>query len=167
MPVITAHYGWEEITASKRGEIAEQVGGVLKTEFAKRHLELISFGIREVHLPEALQRALDSKIEAQQQAEQQQYQLAQAKVRAEQDRVEAEGRAAAAMAQAEGEAQAILIRAEAQSTANQQLATSLTPELIRYQQMQRWDGRLPVFQGSSSMTPLIDTTQLVSGTLGQ
>ena len=167
VPVITAHYGWEEITASQRGEIAEQVAGVLKTEFAKRHLELVSFGIREVHLPEALQRALDSKIEAQQQAEQQQYQLAQAKVRAEQDRVEAEGRAAAAMAQAEGEAQAILIRAEAQSTANQQLATSLTPELIRYQQMQRWDGRLPVFQGSSSMTPLIDATQLVSGTLGQ
>lgn len=167
VPVIAAHFGWEEITASKRGEIAEQLSAVLSQEFAKRHLTLISFGIREVHLPAALQQALDNKIQAQQQAEQQEYQLAQAKVRAEQDRVEAEGRAAAVKAQAAGEAQAILIRAEAQTTANRQLASSLTPELIRYQQLQRWDGRLPVFQGGAGMTPLIDATQLVSGTLGQ
>lgn len=167
VPVIAAHFGWEEITASKRGEIAEQLSTVLSQEFAKRHLTLISFGIREVHLPAALQQALDNKIQAQQQAEQQEYQLAQAKVRAEQDRVEAEGRAAAVKAQAAGEAQAILIRAEAQTTANRQLASSLTPELIRYQQLQRWDGRLPVFQGGAGVTPLIDATQLVSGTLGQ
>jgi len=38
--------------------------------------------------------------------------------------------------------------------------------LIRYQQLQRWDGRLPVFQGSSA-TPLIDVSEIVSGSLGQ
>lgn len=167
VPVIAAHYGWEEITASQRGEIATQVAETLKAEFARRHLELISFGIREVHLPDALQQALDAKIQAQQQAEQQQYQLEQAKVRAEQDKVEAQGRAAAVEAQAEGDAQAIRIRADAQAAANQVLAASLTSELIRYQQMQRWDGRLPVFQGGSNVTPLIDASALVSGTLGQ
>ncbi|MEZ4867201.1 MAG: prohibitin family protein [Caldilineaceae bacterium] len=167
VPVIAAHYGWEEITASKRGEIATQVADTLSEEFSRRHLELVSFGIREVHLPDALQQALDDKIQAQQQAEQQQYQLAQAKVRAEQDKVEAQGKAAAVQAQAEGDAQAIRIRAEAQSEANRVLAASLTPELIRYQQMQRWDGRLPVFQGGNNVTPLIDASQLVSGTVGQ
>lgn len=167
VPVIAAHYGWEEITASQRGEIAAQVAETLKTEFARRHLELVSFGIREVHLPDSLQQALDAKIQAQQQAEQQQYQLEQAKVRAEQDKVEAQGRAAAVQAQAEGDAQAIRIRADAQAAANQVLAASLTSELIRYQQMQRWDGRLPVFQGGSNVTPLIDASALVSGTIGQ
>ena len=167
VPVIAAHYGWEEITASRRGEIADQVAETLRTEFARRHLELVSFGIREVHLPDSLQQALDAKIQAQQQAEQQQYQLEQAKVRAEQDKVEAQGRASAVQAQAEGDAQAIRIRAEAQAEANQVLAASLTPELIRYQQMQRWDGRLPVFQGGANVTPLIDASALVSGTLGQ
>lgn len=166
VPVIAAHYGWEEITASQRGEIATQVAEILTTEFARRHLELISFGIREVHLPNALQQALDAKIQSQQQAEQQQYQLAQAKIRAEQDKVEAQGRAAAVEAQAEGDAQAIRIRADAQAAANQVLAASLTPELIRYQQMQRWDGRLPVFQGGSNVTPLIDASTLISGTIG-
>ena len=166
VPVIAALYGWEEITASKRGEMVAKISEALKAEFARRHLEMISFGIREVHLPEALQQALTIKIQAQQQAEQQKYQLDQARVKAEQDQVEAEGRANALKAQADGEAQATLIRAEAQAEANRQLAVSLTPELIRYQQLQRWDGRLPVFQGSSA-TPLIDVSEIVSGSLGQ
>ena len=167
VPVIAAQYGWEGITASRRGDIAGQVATTLTQEFARRHLELVSFGIREVHLPAALQQALDAKIQAQQQAEQQQYQLAQAKVRAEQDKVEAQGRASAVQAQAEGDAQAIRIRADAQAAANLVLAESLTPELIRYQQMQRWDGRLPVFQGGNNVTPLIDASALISGTITQ
>ena len=167
VPVVAARYGWEAITASKRGEIASQIATSLTEEFARRHLELVSFGIREVHLPDSLQEALDHKIQAQQQAEQQQYQLAQAKVRAEQDRVEAEGRAAAMQAEAEGDAQAIRIRAEAQAGANQLLATSLTPDLIRYQQLQRWDGKLPIFQGGNQVTPLVDASALISGTLSQ
>lgn len=166
VPVVASLYGWEDIVSSKRTEIVGQISEILREEFARRHLELISVGIREVHLPEALQQALNNKIQAQQQAEQQKYQLEQAKVKAEQDRVEAEGRAAALEAQAQGEAHAILIRAQAQSEANRQLAESLTPELIRYQQLQRWDGRLPVFQGGNA-TPLIDATSLISGTIGQ
>jgi hypothetical protein len=69
-------------------------------------------------------------------------------------------------AQAEGEAQATLTRAKAQSEANTQLAQSLTPELIRYQQLQRWDGKLPVFSGGG-VTPLIDATSIISGTAGR
>ena len=64
-------------------------------------------------------------------------------------------------AQAEGDAQATRIRAEAQAEANKLLAHSLTPELIRYQQLQRWDGRLPIFAGGG-VTPLMDMSSLVS-----
>jgi regulator of protease activity HflC (stomatin/prohibitin superfamily) len=165
VPIVASLYGWEEITSSKRSEIAEKIADILRQEFARRHMDLVSFGVREVHLPESLQQALNNKIQAQQQAEQQKYQLQQATVKAQQDRVEAEGRAAALKAQAQGEADATLIRAQAQSEANLQLAKSLTPELIRYQQMQRWDGRLPVFQGSNA-TPLIDASAIISGTTG-
>jgi regulator of protease activity HflC (stomatin/prohibitin superfamily) len=166
VPVVAALYGWEELTASKRKELSDKIAAALTDEFGRRHLQLLSFGIREVHLPESLQQALNVKITAQQQAEQQKYQLAQAKVKADQDRVEAEGHANALKAQASGEAQATLIRAQAQSEANKQLAASLTPALIRYQQLQRWDGRLPVFQGGGA-TPLINASDLISGTIGQ
>ncbi|MFN8439343.1 MAG: prohibitin family protein [Caldilineaceae bacterium] len=163
VPEIAALYGWEEITASKRAEISKRITDNLAEEFALRHLVLVSFGIREVHLPDSLQQALNTKIQAQQQAEQQKYQLEQAKVQAEQARVTAEGQAEAVKAQAEGEAAAIRVRAQAQAEANQAIAKSLTSELIRYQQMQRWDGKLPVFQGASAM-PWIDASGLISTT---
>lgn len=165
VPVVASRYGWEEITSDKRAQIITEVSEILDSEFAKRHLNLVSFAIREVHLPASLQEALDRKIEAQQAAEQQRYQLEQAKVKAEQDVAEATGRANALKAQAEGEAQATLTRAKAQAEANQELARSLTPELIQYQQLQRWDGKLPVFTGGA--TPLVDATSIISGTAGQ
>ena len=146
--------------------INDEISKGLDTEFAKRHMRLVSFAVREVHLPDSLQKALDAKIQAQQQAEQQKYQLAQAKVKAEQDVAQATGEANALKAQAEGEAQATLTRAKAQAEANRQLAQSLTPELIRYQQLQRWDGKLPVFSGGNA-TPLIDATSIISGTSGR
>ncbi|HJZ50061.1 MAG TPA: SPFH domain-containing protein [Roseiflexaceae bacterium] len=166
VPVVASKYGWEEITSSKRDVINADISKGLDSEFAKRHMRLISFAVREVHLPQALQTALDQKIQAQQQAEQQKYQLEQAKVKAEQDVAQATGQANALKAQAEGEAQATLTRAKAQAEANRQLAQSLTPELIRYQQLQRWDGKLPIFSGGNA-TPLIDTTSIISGTAGR
>lgn len=161
VPVIAAKYGWEEITASKRGQIAEEIKTVLLEEFKLRHLNMVSFGIREVHLPDSLQAALDNKIEAQQRAERQEYELKQAEIRAQQDKVEAQGQASAMKARAEGEADSIRIRANAQADANKILAESLTPELIRYEQLQRWDGKLPVFNGGGAM-PLIDATTILS-----
>jgi len=166
VPVVASKYGWEEITSAKRDVINNEISKGLETEFAKRHMRLVSFAVREVHLPDSLQKALDAKIQAQQQAEQQKYQLAQAKVKAEQDVAQATGQANALKAQAEGEAQATLTRAKAQAEANSQLAQGLTPELIRYQQLQRWDGKLPVFSGGNA-TPLIDATSIISGTSGR
>lgn len=151
VPVLAASYTWEEIVSEKRAVLVAQIEAILTTEFARRHLDIVSFGVREVHLPDALTQALTNKIEAQQQAEQQRYQLEQARVRAEQDQVEAQGRAAA-----------IRISAEAQAEANAKLAASLTDELIRYQQIQKWDGKLPLFTGGA--TPLIDATGIISGT---
>lgn len=162
IPVVASKYGWEDITSTKRAQINQEISTALQTEFQKRHMRLISFAVREVHLPQSLQDALNQKITAQQAAEQQKYQLQQAKVKADQDVAEATGRANALKAQAEGEAQATLTRAKAQAEANSQLAQSLTTDLIRYQQLQKWDGKLPVFTGGA--TPLVDATSIISDT---
>ncbi len=165
VPVIAAKYGWEEITAAKRGVITTEIKEALEREFNLRHLHLVSFGIREVHLPDSLQLALDNKIDAQQRAERQEYELKQARIRAEQDKVEAEGQASAVKARAEGDADSIRIRAEAQAEANDILAKTLTPNLISYYQVQQWDGRLPLFgsggNSTSGMSPFLDMTNLV------
>jgi regulator of protease activity HflC (stomatin/prohibitin superfamily) len=159
VPVVASKYGWEEITSTKRGDIVQEISDVLKQEFDKRHLTLVSFGIREVHLPQSLQDALNQKIQAQQAAEQQKYMLQQAEVKAQQDVTQATGQANAVKAQAEGDAQATLTKAKAQAQANDLLARSVTPPLIQYEQLQRWDGRLPMFTGGSA-TPFMDISKL-------
>lgn len=159
VPVVASKYGWEDITSNKRAEIVDEITNVLRDEFDKRHLNLVSFGIREVHLPQSLQDALNQKIQAQQAAEQQKYMLQQAEVKAQQDVTQATGQANAVKAQAEGDAQAILTKAKAQAQANDLLAKSVTPPLIQYEQLQRWDGRLPLFTGGGGV-PLIDVAKL-------
>ena len=159
VPVVCAKYGWEEITSTKRAEVVDEITKVLHDEFDKRHLSLVSFGIREVHLPQSLQEALTQKITAQQASEQQKYSLAQAEVRAEQDVTQATGQANAVKAQAEGDAQAILTKAKAQAEANSLLAQSLTPAIIQYQGLVESDSRLPLFTGGGG-TPLIDVSRL-------
>jgi len=159
VPVVAAKYGWEEITSTKRGDVVKEITQILSDEFQKRHLTLVSFGVREVHLPDSLQAALNQKITAQQAAEQQKYMLQQAEVKAQQDVAQATGQANAVKAQAEGDAQAILTKAKAQAVANDLLAKSVTPALIQYKQLDRWDGRLPLFTGGSGV-PLIDVSHL-------
>ena len=161
VPVVCAKYGWEEITSTKRGEIVKEITDVLTQEFDHRHLNLVSFGIREVHLPQALQDALNQKITAQQASEQQKYLLAQAKVKADQDVAQATGQANAVKAKAEGDAEATLTKAKAQAQANELLSKSITPPLIQYLQMDKWDGRLPLFTGGAG-TPLLDVSRLVA-----
>lgn len=160
VPVVASKYGWEDITSTKRGEIVQEISDVLREEFDRRHLTLVSFGIREVHLPQALQDALNQKIQAQQAAEQQKYMLQQAEVKAQQDVTQATGEANSVKARAEGDAQATLTKAKAQSEANDLLSKSLTPALIQYVQLQRWDGRLPMFSGAGAAMPLIDVSKL-------
>jgi regulator of protease activity HflC (stomatin/prohibitin superfamily) len=160
---IASTYGWEEIFGEKRVEYTQKVSAELQRRFSDKFVKFESLNLRGWHLPENLQKALDAKIAAQQAAEQQSFALKQAQIKAEQDVTEATGHANALKAQAEGEAQATLVRARAQAEANKVLAQSLTPELIRYQQLQRWDGKLPVFSGGGA-TPLIDATSIISGT---
>jgi prohibitin 2 len=160
VPVVASSYTWEEITSSKRAEMTKEITTALTSEFDRRHLTLVSFGIREVHLPQALQNALDMKIKAQQAAEQQKYMLDQAQVKAQQDVAQATGLANAAVAQAEGDAKATLTKAEAQAKANDLLSKSITQPLIQYEQLQRWDGRLPLLTGGGA-TPFIDVASLL------
>lgn len=161
---IASQYGWEDIYGEKRIEYTQKVSAELERRFAAKNIKFESLNLRGWFLPEALQKALEAKVAAQQAAAQQQYQLDQARIKAEQDKVAAEGQANALRAQALGEADATKIRAAAQAEANRQLAQSLTPSLIQYEQLQKWDGKLPVFSGGA--TPLIDATSIISDTAG-
>jgi regulator of protease activity HflC (stomatin/prohibitin superfamily) len=50
---------------------------------------------------------------------------------------------------AAGRAKAILTEAEAQAKANQLLSGSITPTLVQYEQMKKWNGQLPQVAGGA------------------
>lgn len=54
------------------------------------------------------------------------------------------------IAKAEGKAQSILLEAKAQAEANEILAKSLTPDLVRYKMIEVWDGKAPQVMGGDS-----------------
>ncbi|MCQ2466521.1 MAG: hypothetical protein MJ166_03280 [Clostridia bacterium] len=72
----------------------------------------------------------------------------------------AEADATVTRTNAQAEADALLIEAQAEADANKIREESLSPIVLYYEYLQRWDGRLPMVQGEGAM-PFIDVTSLM------
>lgn len=99
--------------------------------------------IGRFHFPNNVIAALNAKIEASQRAQQRENELR-----------EAEAEAKKQIAKADGQARCLMLQAESEAKANAMLSKSITPELIQWQAMQKWDGVLP--QVTSGATPFIN-----------
>lgn len=98
------------------------------------------YWIGDIRLPDNVIASLNAKIQATQMAAQRQNEVAQSKAEA-QKKVE----------EARGEAESILLRAKAQADANRELASSITPELVQYKALEKWDGVLPRMTGNNAV----------------
>jgi len=83
-------------------------------------------------------------------------QAAQDALAAQNKVVQAKAEADQVIATAQGAAQATLINAKAQAGANQLLNASLTPTLVQWQAIQKWNGNMPNVTGGAM--PFIDVT---------
>jgi regulator of protease activity HflC (stomatin/prohibitin superfamily) len=104
--------------------------------------------------PETVIASINAKAQAQQIATQKEMEVKQAEADARKAVAKADGDAKAAISSAQGQAQSILAVAEAQAEANRKLQQSLTPALVEYTKVQRWNGVLPTVSGGAQ--PLID-----------
>jgi regulator of protease activity HflC (stomatin/prohibitin superfamily) len=98
--------------------------------------------IGRFHFPTNVIAALNAKIEANQRAQQRENELR-----------EAEAEAKKQVAKAEGQAKCAVVQAESEAAANHLLSKSVTAELIQWQAVQKWDGKLPTV--TSGATPFI------------
>jgi len=103
--------------------------------------------IGSIRIPTTVKQALDDKVTA--------TQLAQ---KAENEVKMAEANAKIAVAQAQGRSESVLIEAQAQSEANVLLAKSISPALISYKAIERWNGILPTVSGGN--TPFINLSAI-------
>ena len=124
-------------------------------------------------IPPNVQTAINSSLEAQQTLVRTQAEAARRQVEAEAAATvaltQAQAAARVAMARAESDAQTLLARGRADSTfremdstsraaANQRIAASLTPALLRQQQLTRWDGHTPRIITSGSSGTMLSFT---------
>jgi regulator of protease activity HflC (stomatin/prohibitin superfamily) len=131
----------EEVYSTRKSELVDVVQKKVGEQVAAQGIIIDKiYLIGSVRLPANVVAALNSKIEATQRAQQRENELR-----------EAEAEAKKQVAKAEGEAKATLARAEAESKANQLKLRTLTRELIEYEAIQKWDGKLPTMTGNSAI----------------
>ena len=117
---------------------------------------------RDITLPQVVTSAVIQTKERQEQLEREKAQLKIVEQQAQQQVKQAEAREMAAVADAnakktmaDAQAYTIAKEAEAQAKANQLLAKSLSPALIRYNAVDKWDGRYPQTLMSGKMDGVI------------
>lgn len=99
--------------------------------------------IGRFNFPSNVITALNAKIEAMQRAQQRENELR-----------EAEAEAKKQIALVEGQSKCMLLKSMAEAQSNEILSKSITPELISWQAVQKWDGKLPSV--TSNSIPFID-----------
>lgn len=93
--------------------------------------------VGDMRLPPQVLTALNKKIEATQRAQQRENELREAQAEAQKK-----------IAEADGDAQSTLLKAKAEAEANKIVSQSLTPTLVEYEKIRKWDGALPQVDGS-------------------
>lgn len=108
--------------------------------------------------PESINAALNAKVEANQNAIKAENEVAISEAEAEKEKIKIDTEAYKVTAAAEAEAEAIKIRAQAEAEANRIIAQSLTPDLIEYNRVQKWDGANPKIVSGTNSAIIVDST---------
>lgn len=162
---ITAKYPVTDVFGDKRQELNEALDSYLKAKFEPYGIIIDTVNFTNISTDEETSKAIQKKVTAQQELELARIEKQTASVQAEKDKevalIEAEKdkETAAIDAEkkkivAEGEAEAIRIKAEAEANANKVIASSLTPELLEQNKIEKWNGSVPQITGETA-TPIV------------
>ena len=122
----------------KREEIRQTAMKKLGNNLSRYHIVVDDIYFANIRFSPEYERAIEAKQVAQQQVETQKQVLAQREIEAQQK-----------VATAKGEAESILVVAQEQAKANEVLSHSITPILVSYKSIERWNGSLPQVSGGA------------------
>ncbi len=140
-----------DLISNQRGQLQGQIQDDLQVQMSKMGFVVDKVNLGASHLPDAIEKQMQQKMAAQQQAQQAEYELQRQQTLAK-----------AKVAEAEGDAQATLVKAKAQAAANKLLQESLTALLIQNKAIERWNGTLPQFTGGGAV-PFLNLQDLGGG----
>ncbi len=141
---ITAEFNAEELI-TKRPLVKDAIQTAISNRLNEFHLVTEVVSITDFEFSPLFTQAIESKVEAQQNALRAENDLKRIQVEARQKEAQSIGIANANIAEAEGEAKAIAI-------INQALAQN--PNYLEWLKVQSWDGKLPLVTGEGN-TPFI------------
>jgi regulator of protease activity HflC (stomatin/prohibitin superfamily) len=127
----------------KREEIRQRAMKKLGDNLTRYHIIVDDIYFANIRFSPEYEGAIEAKQVAQQQVETQKQVLAQREIEAQQK-----------VATAKGEAESILVVAQGQAKANDALSRSISPILVQYKGIEKWNGSLP--QVSGGAVPFID-----------
>ena len=127
----------------KREEIRKSAMTKLGENLTRYHIIVDDIYFANIRFSPEYERAIEAKQVAQQQVETQRQVLAQREIEAQQK-----------VATAKGEAESIQVVAQGQAKANDLLSRSISPILVQYKSIEKWNGILP--QVTSGAVPIID-----------
>ena len=141
---VTANYNAEELI-TKRPLVKSDIENAIRERLNQFDVITDVISITDFEFSVLFNKAIESKVEAEQNALRAENDLRRIEVEARQHEATAEGLAAANIAEARGEAEAIAI-------INQALASN--PNYLEWLKIQNWDGVLPLVVGEGG-TPFI------------
>jgi regulator of protease activity HflC (stomatin/prohibitin superfamily) len=131
----------------KREEIRQRAMKKLGDNLSRYHIIVDDIYFANIRFSPEYEKAIEAKQVAQQQVETQKQVLAQREIEAQQK-----------VATAKGEAESILVVAHGQAKANDALSRSISPILVQYKGIEKWNGILP--QVSGGAVPFIDLSKM-------
>ena len=131
----------------KREEIRKRAMTKLGDNLSRYHIIVDDIYFANIRFSPEYEGAIEAKQVAQQQVETQRQVLAQREIEAQQK-----------VATAKGEAESILVVAQGQAKANDALSRSISPILVQYKGIEKWNGILP--QVSGGAVPFIDLSKM-------
>jgi regulator of protease activity HflC (stomatin/prohibitin superfamily) len=160
--VVASKIPVQDIYGAGKGQVVADVNKRLQDQLGKDGFILDQLTINgALRLPESVANAINKALEQKQQAIQAQNRVAQVEAEARQAVAAAEGQAKAARERARGEADARLITARAEARANLMLRRSMSPQVMQYRALEKWNGKLPVMNGNGALPMLtFDTSKL-------
>lgn len=164
---VSANYPVTDIFGDKRTAINAELDAYLKKKFDQYGIIIDTVNFTDISVDAETSAAIQKKVTAQQELELANIEAQTAKVQAEKDRqvalIQAQKEKEAAEIQAETDiieanaaAEVVRIAAEAEASANQQIASSLTPALIEKIKYEQWNGVMPKVSTSGGAIVGID-----------
>ena len=154
---VFSKYTAENLVANRQ-ILSESIREGLDEELSGYGINVISVSIENLDFTDAFTDAVEAKQVAAQrklQAEIEQGQMTmETQQQAERKRINAEAEANVARINADADAYALQVRSEAEAEANKKIAQSLTDNLIRFNEIKAWDGKLPTYMAGEGTATL-------------